>query len=291
MTHTVFMKNCLFIALQYLLPQHTLSRLAGWVAENKTPWIKRPLIEWFIRRYGVDMSIAENTDPHSYAHFNDFFTRALAEGQRPITDKPDHIACPADGCISQIGTIKNGHIFQAKGQEYSLLELVGGDVNMAKQFTDGTFATIYLSPKDYHRVHMPLEGTLNTMIHVPGDLFSVNETTAENVPRLFARNERVVALFDTAQGPMIVILVGAMIVASIETVWAGLVAPVKKKISVTRYQQGDPVTLKKGAEMGRFKLGSTAIVLLPKEAAVWDEQLAANHPVVMGESMGELKKH
>ncbi|MGS2717831.1 archaetidylserine decarboxylase [Eionea flava] len=284
------MNKTIFVVLQYLLPQHALSRLAGWIAENKTTWIKQRIIHWFIRRYDVDMSIAENPDPDAYPHFNDFFTRALAEGQRPITQGASNIACPADGCISQIGDIHNGHIFQAKGQEYSLLELVGGDVDIAKQFADGTFATVYLSPKDYHRVHMPLGGTLNTMVHVPGDLFSVNETTAENVPRLFARNERVVALFDTEHGPMAVILVGAMIVASIETVWAGLVAPVKKQIRTTCYQKADRITLEKGEEMGRFKLGSTAIVLFGKGAAVWDDELAANSPVVMGEKIGELRE-
>lgn len=282
------MNKTLFVTLQYLLPQHALSRLAGWIAENKTPWIKQRIIHWFIRRYDVDMSIAGNPDPDAYVHFNDFFTRALAKGQRPIVDGKNNIACPADGCISQIGGIHNGHIFQAKGQEYSLLELVGGDVDMAKQFVDGTFATVYLSPKDYHRVHMPLSGTLNTMVHVPGDLFSVNETTAENVPRLFARNERVIALFDTEHGPMAVILVGAMIVASIETVWAGLVAPVKKQVRTTCYQKADRIALEKGEEMGRFKLGSTAIVLFGKDAATWNKELTANSPVTMGEKIGEL---
>jgi len=282
------MKKTFFIALQYLLPQHALSRFAGWIAETKITWIKHRIICWFIERYNVDMSIAANPDPSSYQHFNEFFTRPLAQGQRPIAQESSTIVSPADGCISQIGNIENGHIFQAKGQEYSLLELVGGDVDIAKQFDGGTFATVYLSPKDYHRVHMPLTGTLKTMIHVPGDLFSVNETTAENVPRLFARNERVVALFDTEHGPMTVILVGAMIVASIETVWAGLVTPIKKQVHTTHYKNNGDLLLEKGEEMGRFKLGSTAIVLFGKDAATWNDSLTPNSPVIMGAKIGSL---
>ncbi len=282
------MKNWLFIGLQYVLPQHLLSRMAGWIAETQISWIKQPLIDYFIQKYAVDMSIAKDTDPTTYKHFNAFFTRELADGQRPITEAADAIACPADGCISQLGAINNGHIFQAKGHEYNLLELVGGDETIAKHFVDGSFATIYLSPKDYHRVHMPRSGTLETMVHVPGDLFSVNNTTAENVPRLFARNERVVALFSTSEGPMAVILVGAMIVASIETVWAGLVTPIKKQVHTTQYHNTTPITLDKGEEMGRFKLGSTAIVLFGKDAAKWEETLEANKPVTMGEKMGSV---
>jgi phosphatidylserine decarboxylase len=282
------MKNFCFIALQYLLPQHALSRLAGFLAETKITWIKRAFINWFIQRYNVDMSIAAEPNANTYQNFNDFFTRPLADGQRPITEDTNAIACPADGCISQIGAINNGYIFQAKGQEYNLLELVGGDIDIAKQFVDGSFATVYLSPKDYHRVHMPLGGTLQIMTHVPGDLFSVNETTASHVPRLFARNERVVALFNTEHGPMAVILVGAMIVASIETVWAGLVTPKKKQIQTTHYNNTDDIYLEKGEEMGRFKLGSTAIVLFGKGAAEWNNDLVANSPVMMGEKMGDL---
>jgi phosphatidylserine decarboxylase len=280
------MKTFLFISLQYLLPQHALSRVAGWIADTEISWFKRRLIHWFIQRYQVDMSIALDSDPDSYKNFNTFFTRPLAEGQRPITEDAQAIACPADGCISQIGQINNGQIFQAKGHEYSLLELVGGNSEIAKLFMAGNFATVYLSPKDYHRVHMPLTGTLTAMVHIPGDLFSVNDTTAANVPRLFARNERVLALFDTESGPMAVILVGAMIVASIETVWAGLVTPIQKQVRTTRYQ-AQTITLEKGAEMGRFKLGSTAIVLFAKDVATWDEALGTGKDVLMGEAMGE----
>jgi len=276
-----------FIILQYLLPQHALSRVAGWIASTEIHWIKNNFIQWFIQRYNVDMNIAAEPNPEAYKNFNDFFTRELAEGQRPIAEEESAIACPADGCVSQLGDIKYGQIFQAKGHEYSLTELIGGDEKIAKYFTNGSFATIYLSPKDYHRVHMPLTGTLLTMTHVPGDLFSVNETTANNVPRLFARNERVVALFETDKGPMAIILVGAMIVASIETVWAGLIAPARKQIRTTQYQSTQNITLQKGEEMGRFRLGSTAIVLFGEDAASWDESLAAQSPVTMGEEIGK----
>ncbi|ODS23524.1 phosphatidylserine decarboxylase [Candidatus Endobugula sertula] len=282
------MKTFLFIALQYLLPQHLLSRITGRLANSRTIWFKNLLIRQFIQHFHVDMSIAANPNPESYTTFNDFFTRPLAAGQRPVCDDPKAIASPADGSISQLGNIKHGQIFQAKGHEYSLLELVGGDPTIAKPFNDGHFATIYLSPKDYHRVHMPFSGTLQSMIHVPGDLFSVNETTANHVPRLFARNERLVTLFKTEAGPMAVILIGAMIVASIETVWAGQVTPTGQRISTIHYQNTHHIHLEKGDEMGRFRLGSTVIVLLGKEVAKWEKQLVPGYSVMMGESIGKL---
>lgn len=285
------MKTFLFIAFQYLIPQHLLSRFCICIAENKQTWFKNRLISWFIKQYDVDMSIAEQPDASQYRHFNDFFTRPLAAGQRPIDTAEKTLISPADGCISQIGAIERGRIFQAKGQEYSLLELVGGNNELAKPFLNGHFATVYLSPKDYHRVHCPLAGKLTAMVHVPGDLFSVNETTAENVPRLFARNERVVCFFETEQGAMAVVLVGAMIVASIETPWAGLVTPVKKQIRQWNYQDNDSNELlfAKGDEIGRFKLGSTAIVLMDENLEAWKETLAATVPVKMGEAIGHLK--
>jgi phosphatidylserine decarboxylase len=297
------MKSTLFIFFQYIIPQKLLSSLTGCFAECTSPWFKKRFIDWFIERYNVDMSIAENPDPDSYQHFNDFFTRPLAPGQRPIDAAKDSIVSPADGCISQLGKIKHGRVFQAKGQEYSLLELIGGSNTLAAPFKNGQFATVYLSPKDYHRVHMPIAGTLTQMLHVPGDLFSVNETTANNVPRLFARNERVVCLFETALGPMAVILVGAMIVASIETPWAGLITPVKKQVRSWHYplnkspstdnlasakESFAPIHLKKGEEMGRFKLGSTAIVLFGDDAMDWNESLEAQSPVMMGQAMGKF---
>jgi phosphatidylserine decarboxylase len=285
------MKPYLFILCQYLVPQVLLSRLAGYIAEYRAPWFKNRLIHWFIGRYGVDMSIALEPNPNTYRHFNDFFTRALAMGQRPIDSNAKTIVCPADGCISQIGTIEYGRIFQAKGQDYSLVELLGGDTKYAQAFQNGCFATVYLSPKDYHRVHMPYGGTLERMLHVPGKLFSVNDITAANVPRLFARNERVVCLFSTDIGPMAVVLVGAMIVASIETCWAGLITPIKQKIRhwdypTTNSKESDVIKLSKGEEMGRFKLGSTAIVLFGENAVRWRDTLHTHSPVKMGEAIG-----
>ena len=278
------MKN-LFILFQQLVPQHLLSRLVGKLAECRWPWLKNFLIERFIDHFDVDMAQAAEPDPRQYAHFNAFFTRELAEGQRPITDVEGAVACPADGAISQLGTIsEQGHIFQAKGHHFNLTELLGGDEADAKAFAKGQFATIYLSPRDYHRVHMPVSGSLTKMIYIPGDLFSVNTTTAENIHNLFARNERAVCLFDTELGPMAVILVGAMIVAGIETVWAGQIAPQPRKIITQDYtQKPDEVVLQRGDELGRFKLGSTAIVLFGKDAIKWREDLAALSPTTMGE--------
>ncbi len=277
----------LFIIFQYIVPQHLLSRAAGMVAECEWPWVKNNFIQWFIGKYQVNMDEAADTEPLNYKNFNAFFTRELEEGARPITEEKNSIACPADGAISQLGDIENGRIFQAKGQSYTLEELIGGDEKMAKPFQDGKFATVYLSPKDYHRVHMPLTGKLKSMTYVPGDLFSVNTTTAENVPRLFSRNERAVCIFETDAGPMAVILVGAMIVAGIETVWAGQVAPLKREIRTQHYlAKQKAITLKKGEEMGRFKLGSTAIVLFGPDAVQWRDDLKAGTPTTMGELFG-----
>lgn len=280
------MRDRLFILSQYLLPHHLLSRLAGGLADCKWDWVKNPFINWFVERYQVDMSQAVEQDPTAYACFNDFFTRALLPDARPLDPAANSILCPADGAISQLGTIEHGRIFQAKGHSFSVLELLGGNAQHAAQFQGGQFATVYLSPSDYHRVHMPLGGTLREMIHVPGKLFSVNQTTAENVPELFARNERVVCLFDTEAGPMAVVLVGAMIVASIETVWAGLVAPPQRQVRSEQYGNSAP-QLERGAEMGRFKLGSTAIVLFGPGQAQWDEQFTAGSLVRMGQKLGE----
>lgn len=275
----------LFIASQYLAPQHLLSRCVGRLAASETPWLKKAFINWFIRRYNVDMSEALNPDPASYPSFNAFFTRALRDGARPLDGGADAVVCPADGVVSQAGRIEGGRILQAKGQWYSALELVGGDARVAAAFDDGAFATIYLSPRDYHRVHMPIGGQLRRTLYVPGDLFSVNQTTADNVPRLFARNERLVCLFDTACGPVAVILVGAMIVAAIETVWAGQVAPATRG-KVHSELPAAPVQLDTGAEMGRFKLGSTVVVLFGKDAVTWDAALTAGNMVRMGQRIG-----
>ncbi len=282
------MKQRLFILSQYLLPHHLLSRLIGYAADCRVAWFKNRLIGWFAKQYQVDMSEAQVEDLEAFEHFNAFFTRALKPGARPLAQGPDAVLCPADGAVSQLGKIEHGRIFQAKGHSFSLVELLGGDTERANPFMGGAFATIYLSPKDYHRVHMPLTGTLREMVYVPGRLFSVNQSTAENVPELFARNERVACLFDTERGPMAVVLVGAMIVASIETVWAGLVTPPKRSLKTFRYDEAAraPIVLEKGAELGRFKLGSTAIVLFGADQVQWAQELAAGSPVQMGQLLG-----
>ncbi len=285
------MKDRLFILSQYLLPHHLLSRLAGCIAECRLPWFKNAFTGWFAHRYQVDMREAQVEDLTAYEHFNAFFTRALKDGARPLADPADAVLCPADGAISQMGPIEHGRLFQAKGHDFSLTALLGGDAERAAPFMGGQFATVYLSPRDYHRVHMPLTGTLREMVYIPGRLFSVNQTTAENVPGLFARNERVACLFDTERGPMAVVLVGAMIVASIETVWAGLVTPPRRELKTQRYDAAAraPITLDKGAEMGRFKLGSTAIVLFGPEQVQWNSELAAGSSVRMGQQLGQAR--
>ena len=282
--------NTVFIILQHLLPQHLLSRLVGRLAECRSPWLKNILISQFIRQYKVNMEEAAADSPQDYANFNDFFTRALRDGARPIDDKAETLCCPADGAISQLGRIHDGRIFQAKGQDYSLNTLLGGDEALSETFRDGSFATIYLSPRDYHRVHMPITGTLRSMTYIPGKLFSVNTTTAESVRSLFARNERAVCIFDTEAGPMAMILVGAMIVAGIETVWAGQVAPPPREIPPRQYQETEAApVLQKGEEMGRFKLGSTVILLFGKDQVDWLEQYEALTPTRLGEALARRR--
>jgi phosphatidylserine decarboxylase len=241
------------------------------------------VIRWFVKRYQVNMAEAANPDMASYATFNEFFTRPLKPGARPLARA--EWVCPVDGAISQLGAIERDQIFQAKGHSYSTTALVGGDAALAAQFQDGHFATIYLSPRDYHRIHMPCDGSLRRMIYVPGDLFSVNPTTARGVPGLFARNERVVCLFDTAHGPMVLALVGATIVGSMATVWHGLVNPPRPgRLWEKTYEPG-AVTLRQGDEMGRFMLGSTVVLLFPKSAMAFNAQWQAATPVRLGEVM------
>jgi phosphatidylserine decarboxylase len=283
------MNEKLFIKLQHWVPQHGLSRFVGSFASSNNSLIKNTFIKWFIKRYQVDMSLAAEENPRAYASFNDFFTRELKPGIRPICGEPPAIVCPADGAISQLGKIVNGRIFQAKGQDYSTEELLGGDSALAQEFADGDFATVYLSPKDYHRVHMPYGGKLRSMISIPGDLFSVNTVTAENVPRLFSRNERVAAIFDTDIGPMAVVLVGAMIVAGIETVWDGQIAPMGSSEPETSLYPYQNITLEKGAEMGRFKLGSTAVILFAKDKITWEPQFTAGSSTLVGVKLGTKK--
>jgi phosphatidylserine decarboxylase len=278
----------LFIILQYLTPQHLLSRLVGRLADSRVSWVKNTFIRYFVRHFHVDMQEAQQSDPGQYPTFNSFFTRALRDGVRTICPAGE-IACPADGAISQLGQIRSGRIFQAKGHSYSTHELLGGDPALAVQFEDGYFATIYLSPKDYHRVHMPCDGELMRTVYVPGDLFSVNQTTVGRVPRLFARNERLVSLFDTQAGPVASVMVGAMIVAGIETVWSGQEAPQTRRIVTRSFNSPSPaINLPRGAEMGRFKLGSTVILLFAKDTIEWHPALGPGSEVRMGQSLGKV---
>ncbi|MFB9146679.1 archaetidylserine decarboxylase [Halomonas alkalicola] len=271
----------LFALIQYPLPHHLLSRLVGRLADCRTPWLKNALVRRFIRQFKVDMSEAANPDPTAYATFNDFFTRELKADARPLGEG---VLSPADGRLSQFGPLTAGQLLQAKGHRFSAMDLLGGDGEAARRYLGGSFATVYLSPSDYHRVHMPLAGTLTEMVYVPGRLFSVNAATTEHVPNLFARNERLVCHFDTEQGPMVMVLVGAMIVAAIETVWAGQITPLPRG-GVQRIRFDTPVHLERGAEMGRFKLGSTVVMALSEPVAFADG-LAPGAKVQMGQSLG-----
>lgn len=277
----------LFILLQRLLPQHLMSRLVGRLAEARSPVVvKNAVIRRFVAHYGVDLSEAQQPVAEYYDNFNAFFTRALKDGARPLCEQG--LACPADGAISQCGALDIERILQAKDRYFSLNALLGGDPERAAQYRGGTFMTIYLSPRDYHRVHMPLDGRLTATRYVPGDLFSVNGTTAEMVDGLFARNERLVCHFDTERGPMAMVLVGAMIVAGIETVWGGQVAPPTKRIEHRDYLAPPaPVALSRGAEMGRFKLGSTVILLFPPGAVDWHDHCVPGAAVRMGQQLAD----
>jgi phosphatidylserine decarboxylase len=269
---------------QYLLPKKALTAFAGFVAAAQWGGMTTSLIQWFVKRYQVNMAEAANPDIASYASFNEFFTRPLKAGVRPLA-AADFI-CPVDGAISQLGAIEKDQIFQAKGHHYSSTALVGGDAALAAQFDNGTFATIYLSPRDYHRIHMPCDGRLTRMIYVPGDLFSVNPTTARGVPGLFARNERVVCVFASDHGPFVLTLVGATIVGSMATVWHGVVNPPRRPdICEWHYEEG-AVSLRKGEEMGRFLLGSTVVMLFPANKVAFNPQWSAEQPVRLGENMG-----
>lgn len=278
------MSDRLAVLPQYLLPQRALTTFAGRIASAQAGSLTTALIRRFIARYGVDMSEAANPDITSYASFNDFFTRALRPGARPLS-KADLI-CPVDGAVSQFGAIDSDQIFQAKGHHYSTTALLGGDAALAAQFQNGHFATIYLSPRDYHRIHMPCHGQLRRMVHVPGALFSVNPTTARGVPGLFARNERVVCVFDSARGPFVMVLVGATIVGSMATVWHGVVNPPRTgTLRSWDYAGKPPVKLRQGDEMGRFLLGSTIVLLLPPGPLHFNADWAPAHPVRLGQAM------
>ena len=277
------MSDTLAVLPQYLIPKQALTALAGKFASARAGHTTTAVIRWFVKRYQVNMAEAANPDIASYATFNEFFTRPLKPGARPLA--PADWVCPVDGAVSQFGAIEQDQIFQAKGHSYSTTALVGGDATLAAQFQDGHFATIYLSPRDYHRIHMPCDGVLRRMIYVPGDLFSVNPTTARGVPGLFARNERVVCVFDTAHGPLVLALVGATIVGSMATVWHGLVNPPRPGRLWEKTYEGGAVTLRQGEEMGRFLLGSTVVLLFPKSAMSFNEQWQSATPVRLGEVM------
>ncbi len=267
----------------YFIPHHLISRIIFKLTRMSLG--KNRVIRWFVRQFKVDMSEAAEPDITQYATFNEFFTRKLRSGARPISSDIKHIVCPADGAVSAVGEIQDGSIFQAKGRSYTLLELLGGNIDEATLFMNGRFATIYLSPRDYHRVHMPYAGRLRAQTHIPGRLFSVAPHTARTVPRLFARNERLVCYFDTPIGAMALVMVGAINVAAIETVWDGLVTPpAGKKILHVDYHSKNAIDLTRGAEMGRFNMGSTVIVLF-ENPVIWNSRLAAGDKVRMGQQV------
>ncbi len=279
------MSDRLAVLPQYLLPKQALTTLAGKFASARLGGLTTSVIRWFVGRYNVNMAEAANPDIASYTSFNDFFTRALKPGARPLAQAD--LICPVDGAISQFGPIAKDQVFQAKGHTYSTTALVGGDAAAAARFDNGHFATLYLSPRDYHRIHMPCAGELTRMVHVPGDLFSVNPTTARGVPGLFARNERVVCFFESAHGPFVLVLVGATIVGSMATVWHGQVNP--PRTGVLRQWDYAPgqVSLQKGDEMGRFLLGSTVVMLFPQGPLQFNPQWSPTRPIQLGEAMAQ----
>jgi len=273
---------------QYVLPHFFLSGLMRRITRIRNGFWRRLSINWVIKSYNVDMKLAKNENINSYNCFNTFFTRELKPDARPIVAGKNNIACPVDGTVSQVGKIENGKIFQAKGRHFTLKQLLGHPEINSSPFENGQFATIYLSPRDYHRIHMPVDGTLKSMAHVPGRLFSVNPATTRVIPGLFARNERVVTLFDTEFGPMAMVPVGAIFVGSIETVWHGEVSPpTVPNIRKWHYSSGNEkeVCLKKGEEFGRFNMGSTVIVLFGPQKIMWDKKITANSTVKMGQRL------
>jgi phosphatidylserine decarboxylase len=271
----------------YALPHHAISRTVHALARWKTT-LKNPVLRWFIRHYGVDMHEAAESRPEAYDSFNAFFTRALKDGVRPMDTDPDVLLSPADSTVSALGAIHDGRIIQAKGHHYSLDTLLGSNPGRADAFRNGHFITLYLSPRDYHRVHMPAAGRLLETVYVPGRLFSVAPHTVRTIPGLFARNERVACLFETDRGPLASIMVGAINVGSIEMVWAGEITPPRHELTVTRYHDR-PVQLARGAEMGRFNLGSTVILLLPEGPFTWRQDLAPGVRVKLGQALGKYE--
>ena len=278
------------VAFQYIMPQLYLTQLAGWFAQQKWGVVTHFVIKAFAKKYNVDMSEAKKENFSDYESFNQFFIRELKDDARKINENPTALCLPADGRVSQIGHIDDDRLLQAKGHFFSLSDLLAGDEELVHTFKNGEFATIYLSPRDYHRVHMPCDATLRKMIYVPGDLFSVNPFLAEHVPNLFARNERVICVFDTAFGPMVQILVGATITASMSTVWAGVINPPRTgEVKVWTYQGDSAIKLTKGQEMGAFQLGSTVINLFPANSVALADHLEVDVPVRMGEILATMK--
>ena len=278
------------VAFQYIMPQLYLTQFAGWFAQQKWGAVTHFVIKAFAKKYNVDMSEAKKENFSDYESFNQFFIRELKDDARKINENPTALCLPADGRVSQIGHIDDERLLQAKGHFFSLSDLLAGDEELVNTFKNGEFATIYLSPRDYHRVHMPCDATLRKMIYVPGDLFSVNPFLAEHVPNLFARNERVICVFDTAFGPMVQILVGATITASMSTVWAGVINPPRTgEVKVWTYQGDNAIKLTKGQEMGAFQLGSTVINLFPANSVTLAEHLEVDVPVRMGEILATMK--
>ena len=282
------------LIFQYIIPHHPYSRLMGWLSGSRLPWLKNYLIFLFVHRYGVRMNDAAISNPYQHENFNAFFTRALKKEARPLPTEPTMAVSPVDGAIIECRRIKDSITIQVKNQDFNVQDLLGGVKERTLPFEGGDLISFYLAPKDYHRVHMPVTGKLREMIYIPGKLFSVNPLTTEYIPDVLARNERVVSIFDTDFGPMAVILVGAMIVGSIETVWAGIIAPnTHRGIRTWRYDQNassQPV-LERGEEMGRFQVGSTVVVIFPPQTIQLTENIRANAPVTMGQALGTLIKN
>ncbi|MEF9965438.1 MAG: archaetidylserine decarboxylase [Comamonas sp.] len=282
------MRDRFAVLPQYLLPKKWMTATAGKLASAELGGATTAFIRWFVARYQVNMDEAAQPDIAQYPSFNAFFTRELRDGARPMAQAD--LVCPVDGAISQCGAIAQDQIFQAKGHSYSTTALLGGDAQLAAQFNNGQFATIYLSPRDYHRIHMPLRAKLQKMVYVPGDLFSVNPLTARGVPGLFARNERVVCVFESRIGPVVMVLVGATIVGSMYTTWHGQVNPPRSRKVRSWDYQTQPIVLEQGDEMGRFLLGSTIVLLLPEGKSAFNADWAAGKPVQLGETMGTLSR-
>ncbi|MFV1985264.1 MAG: archaetidylserine decarboxylase [Thiohalomonadales bacterium] len=277
----------LFAWLQYILPHHLLSLMMLAVTRWQNRLFLNQFTPWFIKQYKVDMSIAQNEDWKFYQSFNHFFTRAIKPQHRPICSA-DNIASPVDACVSQAGKINDGLIIQAKNFNYSMQTLLGNQSDYSAQFQNGNFSTLYLSPKDYHRIHMPIDGQLKEMIHVPGRLFSVNPATARTIPRLFARNERVVCLFDTELGPVAVVMIGAIFVASIETVWQGVITPPTRFGIRSWKYENQKIEFNRGVEIARFNMGSTVILIFGENKMSWNRDLVAEQNIIMGQSIGRL---